>query len=451
MTPADFIMLFAALATLLAFGYGLTNLLAGDTPLYRSERAGVAFILGTGAASIAWVLAAPLYHLIPAIVAVSAIAGAVAAVGFIRREEQTRPSADRAPRWWMAPVGAVVLVQIAALAYAAMRSDLGFDAVFNFELRARLSFENETRGHIPLAFFSDESRVWSHPRYPLLVPFAEFWIYAWLGRVDQHLVKVLFPLFFVALACVLSGAVRRLTTSKGTALLAVAALGSLPPLTVIPGAISGYAEVPLASAIVAATACALAGLAHQSRGAFWLAGALAAVAAWTKVEGAILALCLGVAVTAVAGRRAAPLVLLPLAIVVSWGIFQHVWGMPERDFPSLSPLIALANLERVPTIVRLAARELVTPGHWGLLWPSVAVIVAIGLADRRLRDVHAVLAFMVIVPLCIYAASYLFSSWSDIEGHVRTSFVRLLVPLAPIAIIFVAAQLSRPRVDTAAA
>ena len=450
MSAADAFRLFAALATLLAFGDGLTRFLAGDTPLYRSERAGIAYVLGTGAASIAWLLLAPVYRAIPAIVAVSAIAWTVAAVGLIRKNERLSPSSDRSRRWWVAPVAVLVCVEIVALAYAAMRTDLGWDAVFNFEMKARLIFESTTRGQMPLAFFSDASRAWSHPRYPLLVPFAEFWIYAWLGRVDQQLVKVLFPLFYVALACVLGGAVRRLTNT-GTALLAVAALGLLPPLTVIPGAISGYAEVPLASAIVAAIAVALAGLEQRSSRAFWLAGALAAVAAWTKAEGAILALCLGAAVFVMAGRRAAPLVFLPLAVVVPWMIFQHVWGMPERDFPSLSPLVALANLERAPAIARVAARELVTPGHWGLLWPSVAIIVAMGLMYRTLRGVHAVLASVAVVPIGMYLASYFFSGWTDIEGHVRTSFVRLLVPLAPIAIMFVAAQLSRPRIDTAAA
>jgi hypothetical protein len=447
-TTADLFALLGALATLLAFGYGLTNLLADGMPLYRSERAGIAYILGIAAASVIWFALGPLYRAIPAIVPVSTVAWTVGAVGFVRRKGQTHPPPDPAWRWWMAPVAAVVLVQIAALAYAALRTDLGFDAVFNFELKARLAFENETRGQIPLALFSDESRAWSHPRYPLLVPFAEFWIYAWVGRVDQQVVKVLFPLFYVALACVVGGAVRRLT-STGTALLAVAALGMLPPLTVVSGAISGYAEVPLASAIVGATACAIAGLPDRRR-SFWLAGALAAAAAWTKVEGAILAMCLGAAVMSVAGRRAVPIVVLPLAVVVPWTMFQQVWGMPERDFPSLSPLVALANLERVPAIARIAGRELVTPGHWGVLWPSVAVLVVIGLLSRSLRGVDRVLASVVVIPLCIYTGSYLFSSWTDIEGHVRTSFTRLLVPLAALAIIFVAAQLSRARVGAAA-
>jgi hypothetical protein len=361
-----------------------------------------------------------------------------------------QPPAERWRQWWELPVAVLIAVEIAALALAAMHTSLGFDALFNFELKARLAFEHATRGEIPLAFFSDESRVWSHPRYPLLVPFAEFWIYAWLGRIDQHLVKVLFPLFYVALLCVVGGAVRRLT-NRGTALLAVAALGSLPPLTVIPGAISGYAEVPLAAAIAAATTCALAGMQGRGDRAFWLAGALAAVGAWTKVEGAILALCLGAVVIAFAGRKAAPLVLLPLAVIVPWALFQQTWGIPEKDFPSLSPLMALANLDRLPVIVRAAARELVTPGHWGLLWPSVAAIAVLGLVRRTLRDAHLVVASVVCVPICVYTAGYLLSSWTDVEGHVRTSFVRLLVPLAPLAIIFVAAQLSHPRVETASA
>jgi hypothetical protein len=446
----DAFLLFAALATLLVFGHGLTNLLAGDTPLYRSEKLGIAYILGTGAASIAWLLLAPVYRAIPAIVAVSAIAWTVAAAGLVRTNARLRPAADRVQRWWAVPVAALVFVQVIALAYAAMRTDLGWDAVWNFEMKARLAFENGTRGQMPLAFFSDESRAWSHPRYPLLLPFAEFWIYAWLGRVDQHLVKVLFPFFYVALLCVVAGAVRRLS-SAGTALLAVAALGTLPPLTVIPGAISGYAEVPLAAAIAAATACALAALHNRRNHGFWLAGALAAVGAWTKVEGALLALCLGAAVMMVAGRRAAPLIVIPLCVIGPWTIFQQLYGIPERDFPSLSPLVALGNLDRLPVIARMAARELITPGHWGLLWPSFAVIAAMALAQRRLRDSHLVLTSVVLVPLCVYAASYLFSGWTDVEGHIGTSFVRLLVPLAPVAIMFAAAQLSPARAEAKAA
>ncbi len=290
MSVADLIGLTAALGTLLIFGYGLTRLLAGETPLYRLERGGIALILGVGAASICWILLAPLYRAVPATVAVSVVAWSVAAVAFARKKSHSlQPPADNSRQWWEGPVAVVVVVEVVALAIAAMQTSLGFDALFNFELKARLAFEHATRGEIPLAFFSDESRVWSHPRYPLLVPFAEFWIYAWLGRIDQHLVKVLFPLFYVALLCVVGGAVRRLT-NRGTALLAVAALGALPPLTVIPGAISGYAEVPLAAAIAAATTCALAGMQGRGDRAFWLAGALAAVGAWTKVEGAILAL-----------------------------------------------------------------------------------------------------------------------------------------------------------------
>ncbi len=450
MSAGDLFKLLGALTTLIALGYGLTKFLASDLPLYRTERFGIAYVLGTGAASIAWILLTPLYPVIPPTVAVSAIAWIVAATALMRKTKAPHVPRNRSRQWWVIPVAAVVLLQVAALAYAAMHSDLGFDAVFNFELKARVAFENATRGEIPLAFFSDESRVWSHPRYPLLVPFAEFWIYAWLGRIDQQLVKIVFPLFYVALICVVGGAVRRLADT-GTALLAVAALGTLPPLTVIPGAISGYAEVPLASAIAAATACAVAAVHDRRDSGFWLAGALAAVGAWTKVEGAILALCLGAVVTIVAGRRAAPLVLLPLAVIVPWTIFQQLWGIPEKDFPTLSPLIALANLERVPVIARVTARELITPGHWGLLWPSFAVIAAMAMMQRRLRDVHVVMIVVVMVPVCIYAASYLLSSWTDVEGHITTSFVRLLVPLAPVAMMFAATQLKPSRAETAAA
>ena len=452
MTIADSAKVFAAIATLIAFGYGLTMLLAREIPLDRFERMGIAYVLGTGAAAALWFVLMPLYVIVSPLVLIAAIAWGVAGFAIATRARfetdiiagfshspLVSGSSRTGDRWAIALV-LMLAVELAAVTLAALTSPLGFDAVFNFEVKARIAFENSTHGQIPVAFFSDESRVWSHPRYPLLVPFAEYWIYGWLGRVDQFFVKIIFPLFYASLVCVLGGAIRRLRGSVA-ALAAVTAMGTLPAITVIPGAVSGYAEIPLAAAIAAAVGCTLMALRTDRTQPFWLAGALAAVATWTKVEGGVLAVCLAATALAIAGRKALPLLIMPVTIVVSWTIFQHMYGLPEKDFPSLSPQIALANLDRVPTIARGVIRELVTPGHWGLLWPAFAIVCVMAARARIWRDADAITAAVVVLPLCIYSVIYLFSSWEDVEGHVRTSFLRLLVPLAPIAITFTALQL----------
>jgi hypothetical protein len=154
-------------------------------------------------------------------------------------------------------------------------------------------------------------------------------------------------------------------------------------------------------------------------------------------------MCLGIATAALTGRKALPLFVVPLAVIVPWLLFLHVYGISEKDFPSLSPLVALSHLDRVRPIVQVVARELLTPGHWGTLWPAFAFLWVTGLSDGMRDQTSFVLGTLVVIPLCLYPAIYLVSSWSDVEGHVRTSFIRLLVPVAPAALMFSAMRLKR--------
>ena len=83
------------------------------------------------------------------------------------------------------------------LTWFTFRQSLGWDGLFVWEFKARLAAISG--GSIPQTYYQDPARAWSHPDYPLLLPLSEAWIYMWLDRPDQHLVKILFPLFYVAM------------------------------------------------------------------------------------------------------------------------------------------------------------------------------------------------------------------------------------------------------------
>ena len=69
----------------------------------------------------------------------------------------------------------------------------------------------------------------------------------------------------------------------------------------------------------------------------------------------------------VAGRKALPLIpLMPMTVVVLWTGFTD-YGLPEKDFPSLSPLIDVRKsfepIDLTLARFRIVALELAMPGH----------------------------------------------------------------------------------------
>jgi hypothetical protein len=338
----------------------------------------------------------------------------------------------------------LIAVECAALFVAGLRTPLGFDGVFNFEMKASLMFFNPAHS-LPVEYIGDSSRNWSHPQYPLMVPFGELWIYSWLGRVDHAAAKVLFPLFYFSLVALVCGAVRRVAGLR-PALATGAILGLMPPLTLIPGAASGYADVPLAAAMAGAVSFTWLALRTGARDAALLAGIMSAIAAWTKSEGIVLAGAVGllalifryVSVRAAGcslsvAAASAPLVV-PVVALAPWLALQRSYGIPAADFLPLTIANAVDNLHRVPIISELVVRELVRPGHWGFLWPAWCIAVLLVITHRHRLPSDLFLIGAVAIPLVLYAVPFMFSSWTDVDQHVRSALPRLLVPLAPIAL-----------------
>jgi hypothetical protein len=133
------------------------------------------------------------------------------------------------------------------------------------------------------------------------------------------------------------------------------------------------------------------------------------------------------------------LIVVPFIFLAPWLLLQHRYGVAGGDF--LRPTAAAFSeyLGRMPSIAILVGRELITPGHWGLVWPSFFCAVLIAICSSR-YDPDLTLAATVILALTAYSCIFMFSAWPDVTEHVRWSIARLLVPLAPIALLFTAQQ-----------
>ncbi len=92
----------------------------------------------------------------------------------------------------------------------------------------------------------DPDFVQYHPRYPLLIPLAEQHVYALLGRVEDRLSKIVFPLLSLGLVLTMAGVLSR-RVKPGAAWLFALLLATVPVLVPYElGFLSGQADAPMA-------------------------------------------------------------------------------------------------------------------------------------------------------------------------------------------------------------
>ncbi len=470
MTAPTVALALVPIAVLTIGGRGLLELIAPHVARTGAERWSLAFLLGTGTGTwLGWWGSLLFPGASRSIGLVVSLALSIVAISAARRREQTAqltPSNSKPGLPLL--VKALALIPIAvcgAAVFLSLVTPLGWDGLFNFEIKARLVHSGGTSALLP--YFGDVSRDWSHPQYPLLLPLTEAWIYSWVGSPDQQAVKVLFPLFLISLMGVFHGALRR-ELSASAALAGCVGLALIPSFTVGPGgATTGYADLPLAAFIFGAVSYARRALDGDGYPSALVAGLLSAFACWTKREGLVLAACLAaaVAMVVVLGRlKPAPtsigmasssreghlqeargrpqsastsvllaLVIGPALVVIPWWFIQSRYGIPEtRDLLPLTLQNLGANLYRVPTVLGLMVGEFLRAGRWVAIWPAFVGMSILCVPDLR-RSSASVLTAMVVGPVAIYSLVFVMSAWPEYTEHLRTTLPRLLLPIAPIA------------------
>lgn len=276
----------------------------------------------------------------------------------------------------------------------------------------------------------------THPEYPLGLPFLYAGIAFLLGRWDDHAMALLFPALQVSTAILLAGWLRRRKAPPLVALAAAAALSLFEPL--YRAFTTGMAEVPL-SFFVLLLATSLCDALDGEGGSRRRLGIAAAGSAALKNEGLLMA---GIAAAvAIASRRrpwrerlavAATALLPALAVCAAHRAWRGT--LPLRDF-RFGLIFAPEFASRLGLSLRTILAETLLPAAPGLLAFGLLL-----LAGPRSPEGDRLLAFAA-AALAAYAILPAFCVWGP-DWLARTAFARTAAALAPLAAAGAALRLS---------
>jgi hypothetical protein len=332
-------------------------------------------------------------------------------------------------------------IQVGTLTWWSFNSPLGGDGLAIWDLKARLACLNG--GVLPLSYFFDTTRIWSHPEYPLFLPLTEVWFYGWLGRCDQGLVKLIFPMFYLAALGLLYTGVTRLGGQRWQKFVPLFLMFFVPFTRIGEGsATSAYADFPVAVFYLASVVYLLDYWRTNADGAIRLFSALAAVLPWIKQEGSLLWLCLvALAIPKLArDSQIKPFlaVVLPGSFTfIGWNSFVRLIHAPVgQDFLPFTPAVFWSNLGRAVEIGHVVAGQMLNWYDWSLLWPGVILALPLFISKSS-RKQPVTLLSAITLPVILYSGIFLFSAWSPYIDHVYTSISRLLLQVSLVAILIV--------------
>ncbi|HEV2047035.1 MAG TPA: hypothetical protein VGQ95_10600 [Chthoniobacterales bacterium] len=448
------LQLIAAYLILFSAGLGATLLiLRGVGRLNLLECGCLAWLFGTGIVSLLLWICGTFASGLALQAVVTIVCLALGVMGW--RASQRAGAKFALPRphgaieWFLA---ILIVIEVATMFFVSCKHTLGWDGLLNWEIKARYAFLNG--GVIPAAYYSDAGRAFSHPKYPLGIPFTELWLYLWIGEPHQFWGKTIFPAFYAAGAALLALLAARLSGRRWIGLLLAALLPFIPFLTQGPGGvIVAYADFPLSVFYLTALGYLLYSLDKNELHPFLIYSSCLALLPWVKHEGVILwfvLVLLGLVVSWSQKKlRVFFLALGPsLLLLGSWRLYlklMHVASASDFALPTLRTLHD--NVNRTLPIIRVFLAEIVETSHWSIFWllTGLALVYLLFLL-RNMRSL--LLASAILLPIIIYSSTYLFSTWPSYTAHMTSSFPRLLLHVVPAAWLAIGLVLPLPKSDS---
>lgn len=475
----------------LAFGLLGSRLISASTRpggflVARAELLGLGAILGIPAMStlqFAWSLSGGSlgreFSLVMSLVGlVSGIASWVVVRRFHRQSTHSGsdtmvPLDGAAEGWAFARLSAAIalLLVLFAMVQALLTPQKFWDERAYYGLKAIVLFEDQT---VRSADWREPDFVQGHPRYPLLLSLAEQHLYAMLGRVDDRLVKVLFPILFAGLVFTFAGVLSR-HMAVGRAWLAALLLATVPVL--LPddyGVICGQADAPVAClegvAILYLWDSLLLAKSTGDRTIAWLRSLLmgavvSSFTAFTKDEGIshgmIHGFCFlaglatlswgpkGLPVSTSWPPRWARPVVAALIYATVVAVLLGPWLVHRRELPMTGEMNYFGRMTAAGlwnglgtlnwSVPHLAYRMFAEARTWGLQWWLVGLAVIL-FPRRLLQAPH----WFLLGTLCGDLAALLLAGMIapiTLEEHIGGSSHRYLMQLAPGGVLLAVSML----------
>lgn len=274
---------------------------------------------------------------------------------------------------------------------------------------------------LPVKTLSNPHYSYSHPYYPLLLPFTFYLFYSLLGFVTDSRILFIYP-FIYALICILVYfSLRLLNLSRTKSLLFTYIYSHLSVLL----AQSGRQHAGNADIFITLLLWIL--LTHHLRTRkFWLFPVVIAVASQIKIEGIILIILLAF----IPLLKLKKLIFTGLSSIlfILWQVLRIKLQFPVDQPYIIYPLSEI--IVRSLQIVKYTIIELLNFRNWYLFWPLFFLLLIF--VNRRYpksypRFWHR--SLWIIIP--VFGANYLFSYYTP-QVYMTSSLDRVLFQLTPL-------------------
>lgn len=316
------------------------------------------------------------------------------------------------------------------------------DAVATWSLKAKILYHETVR---ETNYFFEQSKSFSHPDYPLLVPFIQVYIYALLGYVDDRLVKIIFPVFFVCLlASVYS--IQRVYYSRMHSLVFTAVLASLPPL--LTEAVSGYADVPLSFFYFLMAGYLYLWVKDGKLTYLILSALFTGCAIFTKSEGLglyLINLIVLVIFTISKFKKETITQLfiyigLTITTIFCWFIFQTKGLVTQENyFSQLTLENIIKNIDRVPIILQAFVKEFVNLKRWNIVWIALLLSTILSFSNVFKKPIVYLILLFVLHPV-MYLIVYIITPW-QILPLLDCTLTRNLIHITPLAVYLISEEI----------
>lgn len=452
----ELISLAAALVTVVFIGFNILYLVMGRfDKLYFTETVFISYALGLGFISLEMLIfyLVGLKFSIPTLLIPPAVIFAVNA--YRRPKLASRLIFAKAPR----ELGekhkflniflafGITLEVIYAFFRALIKPIEAFDAVAIYAIKSKIFFLARA---IPQNYFPALAHSFPHPDYPLNIPLAETFMYLAMRNLNDQLVKIIFPLFFAGVLCLLYFAIRRFA-SRTYALLFTFLLASVPQFNAY--AANAYQEVSLAFYYFASALFLFAWLEDKNDLRSLAASAImVSLAGWTKNEGLMycvintsLVLVFSVMTRKGASRKTiyAPILYIAVigTILAPWIWIKHKFGIvnDEINLLNLNPAYLLKQIHKLGPVFYELQKQLFGPKKWNILWPA-AIFVAIFNYRKMFSGIQRYISISLVLAFCGYLLFYMIS-YVDVVFFASKTWSRFLLHFLPLLVLWLAYML----------